>query len=882
MSKRSIALLIGMVAVGLISLWRFSRAEDTVTIVKKTAGPSDTVFNKEVLPFLKKHCYSCHDERKTRGGFRIDTLGTDFLKGKTPDVWREVIDRINLGEMPPKSQPRPDPKEAFKVVEWVGRGLKYAERSAHMAGGRILMRRLNRSEYAYTAGDLLQLDANLVEKVHELLPADGKAEGFDRVASALFFDQTQMEKYLAISDLIAQEAIQKEPPPTSKYVWEAEAYRRTRQMVPVYQGSKHKIPLGADYFKLRSGGFETWNGNRNSRNNTGFVIIPPGPSPNLTKVVNQDGYYRIRIHGGAFAGERGEPIKLLLTYARSTPIETKFVIQVKGTLEKPEVAESLVFLRAGQEGQKTSMQVNWNGLNDVRLRNPDLEKLSIQRLRYLGKRQKAVAAKKKEEATKYRKELDAVIAKLETFTGPEWIPNKKYDLAKVPRLFLDKIEVEGPIPKEWPPASHIVLGLKDSTPQTEASIREIFARLLPRAYRRPVQPEEIDRIVNIVQNGMTKHKLSFHEALRMGLQTVLCSPGFVFIQEPHKAETGSRPLNDYELASRLSYFLWSSMPDEKLLALASQKKLQEGATLREQVRRLLADPKSRRLVEGFAGQWLYVREFGSVMPANEYRDYDEELETASIEEPLAFFQHVLNKNLPITNFVDSDFLVINERLAKHYGIEGVEGPEFRPVKIGPEHHRGGVLGMAGLLTLLSDGTRTLPVRRAAWVLENMLNDPPPPPPPNAGDIQPNTKGKRLSVRQRLALHRKEPTCASCHAKLDSYGLALENYDAIGAWRTKQNGEGIRGPRAPKIDPSGALKSGRSFETLEGFKAALLAEKEKFARAFTEKLLTYALCRPVGYVDHKTVDQLTTRLADDDYRIQTLIQAIVASESFRSK
>ena len=203
------------------------------------------------------------------------------------------------------------------------------------------------------------------------------------------------------------------------------------------------------------------------------------------------------------------------------------------------------------------------------------------------------------------------------------------------------------------------------------------------------------------------------------------------------------------------------------------------------------------------------------------------------EEPLAFFERVLREDLPVTNFIGSDFLVINQRLAKHYGIEGVQGAEFRVVSIRPEHHRGGVLGMAGLLTLLADGTRTLPVRRAAWVLENLLNDPPAPPPPNAGAIQPNTAGQRLTVRERLALHRNEPTCASCHAKLDGYGLALENYDAIGAWRDRQNGEGFRGPDAPPIDASGTLKSGREFDGLEGFKAVLLEEREKFVRAFAK-------------------------------------------------
>jgi hypothetical protein len=289
-------------------------------------------------------------------------------------------------------------------------------------------------------------------------------------------------------------------------------------------------------------------------------------------------------------------------------------------------------------------------------------------------------------------------------------------------------------------------------------------------------------------------------------------------------------------------------------------------------------------VRNFGGQWLSIRDYGSVQPAAEYRDYDKVLEHSSREEPYAFFAEVLNKNLPITTFIDSDFIVINERLAKHYKIEGVKGPEFRRVAIRPENHRGGVLGMSGLMTYLADGTRTLPMRRGSWVLREMFNDPPNNPPPNAGEIQPNTSGKNLTVRQRLELHRRDAICASCHAKLDPFGLALENYDAIGAWRERFNGEGYRGApnQAPSLDVSGSFPDGKKFNTLEEYKAGLMMKKDKFARAFSVKMLTYALCRPVGYADHQLVDSLAEELRKNDYRMQALIYAIVASKPFNTK
>ena len=480
-----------------------------------------------------------------------------------------------------------------------------------------------------------------------------------------------------------------------------------------------------------------------------------------------------------------------------------------------------------------------------------------------------------------RKRLDDAIRVLETWTGPAHIYNPEYDVEKLPRLFLESIDIDGPIQKEWPPPSHKTLFFAGDDRHDLGYAREIFTRFLPRAYRRPVSSEEVEAIVSVVNNAMTGSKQPFVEAMRLGLQRVLCSPGFLFIEEP-ATKPERRPLTDYELACRLSYFLWSTMPDDGLSALAAAGKLHEPAVLIAEVRRMLADPKSEQLVRNFAGQWLGVREFSSVQPAAEYQNYDKLLEKAEREEPYVFFAEVLNKNLPITSFLDSDFLMINDRLARHYGIKDVTGAEFRRVAIRPEIHRGGVLGMAGLMTYLGDGTRTLPMHRANWVLRELFNDPPNNPPPNAGEIQPNTAGKNLTVRQRLELHRRDEICASCHFKLDPYGLALENYDAIGQWRDHFNGEGYRGNTPPLLDVSGTFPDGRKFATLEEYKAGLMSQKDKFARALSVKLLTYALGRPVGYTDHETVDGLVGALKKNEYRMRPLIEAIVTCEPFGTK
>jgi hypothetical protein len=537
----------------------------------------------------------------------------------------------------------------------------------------------------------------------------------------------------------------------------------------------------------------------------------------------------------------------------------------------------MVFLRCGPEGLKRSIGFSFNDIDKLIVTTPENNHWMRAVRDAQGKLRDAnTLGAPKAEIDQARAELDAIVSQASQWKGPLRYFNPEYDSDNPPTIFVDWFEISGPVAQEWPPKSHkTILFAGDeeaSVGREDADVREIFTRLLGRAYRRPASQAEIDGVVEFVEQAR-ESGIEFHEAVRLGIVRVLCSPGFLFIQEPADEDT-PRKLNDYELASRLSYFLWSSMPDPALFTLAERQRLGDPQTLLEQVDRMLDDPKAEALVEGFAGQWLEIREFGNTMPAKEYSDYD--------EEAYAFFREVVANDLPVTNFLDSDFLMINQRLARHYGIEGVEGPNIRRVEIQPQHHRGGVLGMAGLMTLLSDGTRTLPVRRAAWVKTELFGDPPGNPPPNAGEIQPNTAGKKLTVRERLDLHRNEPTCASCHTKLDPFGIALENYDVIGKWRTQANGEGFRGKQAPLIDVSGKFPDGDAFTSLEQYKAGLLERRDAFTRNLVVKMLTYALTRPVGYADHQSVETITDSVRHDDYRMRTLIRKVVASELFQSK
>lgn len=845
-------------------------------------------WKETVEPFLKQHCHACHDARQARAGFRIDQLGADFLQGDTADAWLEVMDHINLGTMPPDDKPRPDAETSFAVVKWIAGQLQQAKKTAQQAGGRIPMRRLNRDEFGNTIRDLLLIDEKHLRPIIDNMPGDGKAEGFDRLGAALFFDQTQIASSLAAAEQVSALAIVNpaDGPPVQVSRFEAEKplgagmgirtpSKTTRNR---FSSTRKEVAAGPLRYRYEKEGVLFMAGKGSNRDDFEFSRVA---STSIDELVTEDGYYRIRVRCGMNRGTRGDPIVMAVAYNYGTPQEQIQEVKVTPTLSEPGIVETVMFIHRGADDQRRRITLLYNDLPKYTVSTDETEQFFRDSRAFPQALREARDSGDKAAIEQAEANVKAFLAKADAWKGPTQELNPKYVGDTPPQLYLDWMEFEGPLHDQWPPASHKQL-LFDGDERRDAKYaREIFARIMPRAYRRPVEPREIDSVMRLFESEFAASR-DFYAALRIGLQRVLASSGFLFLQEPSGDATKPRLLNDYELASRLSYFLWSSMPDEELFQLAAAGRLRDAKVLSAQVDRMLADSRSREFVENFGGQWLSVPEFGSVTPAPEYRDYDEQLEQASKLEVYAFVEEVLREDLSIGNFLDSDFVVINERLARHYGIEGVVGEDFRRVPITAKHHRGGVLGMAGLMTLLADGTRTLPVRRAAWVVSNLFNDPPPPPPPNAGEVQPNTAGENLTVRERLERHRNEPTCASCHRTLDPYGLALENYDAIGKWRTQQNGEGIRGRNAPQLNVSGTLPSGRSFATLQEFKSALRQEQDRFARAFSERLLNYALCRPIGYTDRDTVDDLVQNLRENDYRFQRLIHAVVASQLFQTK
>jgi hypothetical protein len=427
----------------------------------------------------------------------------------------------------------------------------------------------------------------------------------------------------------------------------------------------------------------------------------------------------------------------------------------------------------------------------------------------------------------------------------------------------------------------ILIASPEKVGKKEAA-RLILREFARRAYRRPVHPGEVERLMRFVDLAQ-KNGESFEKGIRLALQAVLVSPHFLFRieRDPPPGRVGvvnsrmgnvnGHYINDYELASRLSYFLWSSMPDEELFRLAEQKALRKGDNLERQVKRMLADPKAQALVDNFFGQWLQFRNLPTATPdPGVYPAFDEELRAAMLKETQLFVGAIIKEDRSILDFLDADFSFVNERLARHYGIAGVKGPEFRRVKLPPT--RGGILGQASILTITSNPTRTSPVKRGKWVLETIFNAPPPPPPPEAGQLNEDKQAVLSgSLRKRMELHRAKPMCAACHQRMDPLGFGLENFDGIGGWRDKDG-------QFP-IDASGTLPGGQTFNGPKELRQILVKKQAEFRRCLAEKMLTYALGRGLEPYDRCAVEAITKAVAQHDNRFSSLVLAVVQSEPF---
>lgn len=465
----------------------------------------------------------------------------------------------------------------------------------------------------------------------------------------------------------------------------------------------------------------------------------------------------------------------------------------------------------------------------------------------------------------------------------------KWQTYEGPGVAISRVHAEGPLNDVWPPESQTSLfGKVDAAHGTPADADGILQSFAARAFRRPVDAAEVRPYTALVKAQLDANQ-PFVDSVRVGLKAILCSPEFLFLREqPGK-------LDDYAIASRLSYFLWSSTPDEQLLKLAAAGTLTRPDVLRGQTRRMLQDPKANAFTEDFTGQWLNLRQIDFTSPDKRlYPDFDEMLQWSMVEETHRFFNEVLSNDLSVTNFIDSDFAIINNRLADLYDIPGVTGAEFRKVPLPPGTHRGGVLTQASVLKVTANGTNTSPVVRGAWVMRNILGHPPKPPPPDVPAIEPDTRGA-TTIRELLEKHRANPTCAACHAGIDPPGFALESFDVIGGWRENYrtmggnktssipvDGKLVAVRIGPKVDPASTMPDGRSFQTFDEFKKLLVGQQDQFARCLTEKLLVYATGAGLDFADRDSVTRVMRNARREKYGFRSLIEEVVLSDVFLNK
>lgn len=756
--------------------------------------------------FIKDSCLDCHGPDVAKGDLRLDRMDGDLAQSSTFERWRDIVARVESGEMPPKTEPRPKPEQVADFVKSVTAKLDEAA-VARQAEGRVVLRRLNRTEYENTVRDLFDVQIS----VKEMLPEDAVSQGFDNIGASLNVSPVLMERYLEAADAVLSAAVV----PVHKLESKTERFNLYDSLPTWFVAGVWKRDDGVILF-------------RNSGDSATDLRQFKAPAP---------GRYRFRISASAHNSEVPLPMAVLL----GNFVVSGNPVRHLGYFDAPPGQPAVIEFDERLLAKNDTIKVTPVALPFVYLRHE---------------------------------------------TMPEY-PG--------PGLKIHWMEVEGPFPEAWPTVRYRrVFGDSDPKTGTLADAEKIVRDLLPRAFRRRVADGEEQPFVTLMASLLESGQ-SYETALRAGLKAVLASPKFLYFQE-----TAGR-LDDYALASRLSYFLWSTMPDQELLQLAGRGELNKPDVLKAQAERMLNHPKSREFTSNFTGQWLSLREINDTTPDKVlYPEYEELLQWSALQETQLFFSELLKDNLSVRNFVDSDFTMLNARLATHYGIPDVQGVAVRKVMLKPEYHRGGVMTQASILKVTANGTSTSPVLRGAWVLDHILGKPAPPPPPNVPAVEPDIRGA-TTIREQLAKHRATANCAGCHARIDPPGFALENYDVIGGWRDRYRVVAERkdwvnnrvGPLAkylaawqyglgPVVEAGDTLADGRSFADMAEFKQALLAHPDQIARCVTEKLVTYATGQPVGFGDHKIVTQILAETKASDHGLRSLVHAVVASDLFLKK
>lgn len=824
------------------------------------------LFRNEIQKILASSCVECHGPKKQKAKFRVDTLDPDLLHGEDTEWWLEVMDVLSNGEMPPPDEDvELTDANRTKVIDWLSGEVLVASQVKRSEGGHSSFRRMTRYEYNYALQDLLGLELNFAK---DLPPEPVSEDGFKNSSETLRMSASQYADYLEINRKALNRATVRGERPEMLY-WGVSAERASAKKFRSLKVSGNRAQNSPN--RQRRG-----RGNRGGRDGGGAHY----KNTKTDQTVAATWSFRRAVNAWAPTKTRPD-VPEPSEYIAALPAGERLVVELGNRL--PDEGILRVRVRAWRVSDDPdlvptlALDFGWQGNNNskasFRISDRDLEidappgepkfyqwDIPLSEIYPRNPVRKTVAL-----GTPKR-------------TNPsEYIRLHNSSRARSAEVHFDYVEVSAPVYEQWPPASHTGIFIESKNREDETVYaREIVSRFMTRAWRRKVTDAEVDLKMKFFARIRPVCD-DFQQAVIEVLATVLSSPRFLYLVQSDRSPKGAAAtLDEFELATRLSMFLWCSTPDDELLDLAAKGQLSEREELIRQTKRMLAHPRHERFSKHFVRQWLDMELLDYLnVDDSTYPEFDRTLQEAMKQEPIAFFEEVLQNDRSVMDFIHADYALVNQRLAEHYGVSTVNGQQFQKVSLQPGNKRGGLLTQAGLLAMNSDGTDSNPLKRGIWLLESILNDPPPPPPAAVPEIDlADPEILKMSLKERMEDHRNKPACLSCHQKIDPWGIAFENFDAIGAWRTQNRGR--------DIDASSLLFNQQKLDGVDGVKRYLLSSRQdQFARAIVHKITTFALGRPLTFADRASVERLTAELRKDGDGLATLVTLIVTSDLFRS-
>ncbi|MCM8531714.1 MAG: DUF1592 domain-containing protein [Lentisphaeraceae bacterium] len=790
----------------------------------------DKYFETTVKPFLDEYCIRCHGEKKQKGDRRYDMISSDFSNRESAFLWQDMLDQLHLGEMPPK-KPFPTSEKQEEIVAWITTKMDKIREEKLASKTGTVMRRLSHKEFSNTLYDLFEFnDPNFLMAYG--LPEDSISHGFNNNAKELKTTSFLYEKYLRVADKVLDNVVlPRKAPKPKKWTLTPEDLWGGRD-VPVY----HKDKEGKSYADLIG-----------SMKMASRCWVEKGFAAPI------EGTYKIRIKAQVL-NRNHEDWKL-----HSTPNpKDDFKLGVYAT-------------------SKEYGQISADNISDYHLKTlvigddkvdyeveAHLKKGFVPYMIWLNGVKGAYSGKIVEIA----KKRFGVTGRNEVYLKHgRWKVTDMYYRGSRIRVY--GIEIEGPFFKEWPP--QITKKAFDGELPAKVDAEYLDSHLTKfasKAWRRPVKKEEISKILELTKANLKAGDLN---ALKIGMKAILVSPGFLY----HYQNDGM--LNDYGLASRLSYFLWGTSPNQDLMKLAANGKLTDSKSYEKLITKMVDDPKTNKMLKDFAFQWLNFGKILVMQPdKNKFKSfYSSGASRYITEETNQFLVDLLRKNKSVYNCIDSDYVMVNGAMAKHYGLKGFKGSGFKALKLPPNSIRGGLITQASVLAATSNGVDTSPVTRGVWVMENLLGTPPPAPPADVEPLEPDIRGATTLVEQ-LKKHREMESCSSCHKRIDPLGMPLENFDAVGKFRTDYGGK-----KKLAVEATTVTSNGTKIENIIEYKKFLMENKQLFAKCLTEKLLSYATGRDMTYLERGEIDNIAKGL-ETKQGFRDLLITILKSNTFKSR